>query len=103
MSTTPVTETPVSERPACQQARQITGRSYLSHSQLSLMRSCPRRFAFQYIENAPVDFIPASLVCPCARDEIGHDVWAGTAGRHWPSIFVSGLLCAFAGSGWPRP
>jgi CRISPR/Cas system-associated exonuclease Cas4 (RecB family) len=43
-------------------AQRLTGRPYLSHSQLSLMRSCPRRFAFQYIEQVPKDFLPSSLV-----------------------------------------
>jgi hypothetical protein len=43
-------------------AEQITGRTYLSHSQLSTMRSCPRKFAFQYVEKAPADFIPTSLI-----------------------------------------
>jgi len=51
-----------SQRPQNRLAQQITGRTYLSHSQLSLMRSCPRKFAFLYIEKAPPDFIPASLI-----------------------------------------
>jgi hypothetical protein len=33
-------------RPPNRLAEQITGRTYLSHSQLSLMRTCPRKFAF---------------------------------------------------------
>jgi CRISPR/Cas system-associated exonuclease Cas4 (RecB family) len=43
-------------------ALKITGRPYLSHSQLSLMRSCPRKFAFTYVENARPDFIAVSLI-----------------------------------------
>ena len=43
-------------------ALQITSRTYVSYSQLSLMRSCPKKFSFHYIEKAPKDFIPASLV-----------------------------------------
>ena len=43
-------------------AEQITGRTYVSYTQLSLMRSCPRKFAFSYTENAPKDFIPVSLI-----------------------------------------
>jgi hypothetical protein len=43
-------------------AEQITGRPYLSHSQVSLMRTCPRKFAFQYVENAHKDFLPSSLL-----------------------------------------
>ncbi len=26
------------------------------------MRSCPRKFAFQYVEKVPADFIPSSLI-----------------------------------------
>jgi putative RecB family exonuclease len=43
-------------------AQRITGRSYLSHSQLYLFRACPRKFAFQYVENARPDFVPSSLI-----------------------------------------
>jgi hypothetical protein len=43
-------------------AERITGRPYLSHSQISLMRSCPRKFAFQYVERAAKDFLPSSLI-----------------------------------------
>jgi hypothetical protein len=52
----------VSERPPNRLAERITGRTYLSHSQISTMRSCPRKFAFLYVENAPADFIPSSLI-----------------------------------------
>jgi putative RecB family exonuclease len=50
------------QRAPNQLAEQITGRPYLSHTQVSLMRSCPRKFAFQYVENAPKDFLPTSLL-----------------------------------------
>jgi putative RecB family exonuclease len=53
---------PLRQRPPNQQAEQITGRTYLSHSQLSTMRSCPRKFAFLYVEKASADFIPSSLI-----------------------------------------
>jgi len=43
-------------------AEQLTGRTYLSHSQISLMRACPRKFAYIYVEQAPPDFIPSSLI-----------------------------------------
>ena len=43
-------------------AEQITGRTYLSHSQLSLMRACPKKFSFLYVEKADPDFIPSSLI-----------------------------------------
>jgi putative RecB family exonuclease len=49
-------------RPANRLALSITGRAYLSHSQVSLMRSCPRRFAFQYVERVPPAFVPSSLL-----------------------------------------
>jgi putative RecB family exonuclease len=43
-------------------AQQITGRTYMSHSQISLMRSCPRKFGFLYVEKTPPDFVPNSLI-----------------------------------------
>jgi putative RecB family exonuclease len=43
-------------------AERITGRTYLSHSQISLMRACPRKFSFSYVERASRDFIPSSLI-----------------------------------------
>ena len=53
---------PAHIRPPNRLAEQITGRTYLSHSQISLMRSCPRKFSFQYVEKAAPDFIPSSLI-----------------------------------------
>lgn len=44
------------------QAQQLTGRPYLSHSQLSTFRHCPRKFAFLYIEKATPDFQASSLL-----------------------------------------
>ena len=58
----PPAATRPSDRPPNGLAQEITGRPYLSHSQLSLMRSCPRKFAFTYVEKAPADFIPVSLI-----------------------------------------
>ena len=43
-------------------AEQITGRTYLSHSQLAQMRGCPKKFSFLYVEKAAPDFIPSSLI-----------------------------------------
>jgi len=61
--TAPAVRAPnVSERPPNRLAERITGRTYLSHSQISTMRSCPRKFAFLYVEKAPADFIPSSLI-----------------------------------------
>jgi CRISPR/Cas system-associated exonuclease Cas4 (RecB family) len=50
------------QRPPNLLAQQITGRAYVSYSQLSLMRSCPRKFAFQYVEKAQPEFQPCSLI-----------------------------------------
>jgi CRISPR/Cas system-associated exonuclease Cas4 (RecB family) len=50
------------DRPPNRLALKITGRPYLSYSQLSLMRSCPQKFAFTYVEKTPADFIPVSLI-----------------------------------------
>jgi PD-(D/E)XK nuclease superfamily len=52
----------ISDRAPNRLAEQITGRTYLSHSQISTMRSCPRKFAFLYVEKALGDFIPGSLI-----------------------------------------
>jgi putative RecB family exonuclease len=61
--TAPDTRAPdAPKRPPNRLAERITGRTYLSHSQISTMRSCPRKFAFLYVEKAPVDFIPSSLI-----------------------------------------
>ncbi|HET6248074.1 MAG TPA: PD-(D/E)XK nuclease family protein [Tepidisphaeraceae bacterium] len=65
--------TAIMARPACAPAQprqrapnllaeKITGRTYLSHSQLSLMRTCPRKFSFLYVEKTPPDFVPNSLI-----------------------------------------
>lgn len=50
------------ERPPNEQAKQITGRPYLSYSQLSLMRACPRKFSFQYVGQVTPDFLSSSLL-----------------------------------------
>jgi len=49
-------------RTANDEAQRLTGRPYVSHSQLSTMRQCPRKFAFIYIENAPREFLASSLL-----------------------------------------
>lgn len=43
-------------------ARDLTGRTYLSHSQVHGFRSCPRKWAFHYVEDAPPAFTPLALV-----------------------------------------
>jgi putative RecB family exonuclease len=62
MSVITAQQAPAPTRPVCRQAERITGRTYLSHSQLSCMRSCPRKFSFQYVEKARQEFIPSSLI-----------------------------------------
>ena len=52
----------VPERPPNRIAENLTGRPYISHSQLALMRSCPRRFCYSYVEHAKPDFTSASLI-----------------------------------------
>ncbi len=49
-------------RPPNRLAEKITGRTYLSHSQISLMRACPKKFELTYVAKAPRDFIPVSLI-----------------------------------------
>jgi CRISPR/Cas system-associated exonuclease Cas4 (RecB family) len=49
-------------RPPNRLAERITGRPYLSHSQLTTMRSCPRKFAFHYVEKIQGDHIPSILI-----------------------------------------
>lgn len=48
-------------RRANAQAAAITGRPYVSWSQIAAMRTCPQRFAFRYVHHAREDFVPSSL------------------------------------------
>jgi len=43
-------------------AMNISGRDYLSWSQVDQMRRCPRKYAFTYVEQARPDFLPSSLL-----------------------------------------
>jgi putative RecB family exonuclease len=43
-------------------AQMLTGRDYVSWSQLDTMRRCPRLYAYRYIENAEPAFVSSSLV-----------------------------------------
>jgi len=49
-------------RPPNRQALAITGRPYLSHTQISTLRRCAKSFSFRYVEKAPADFVPTSLL-----------------------------------------
>lgn len=62
MLANPDVPAPTVVRPANREAIALTGRAYISFSQLSLMRACPRKFAFQYVEHVEPDFAPSSLV-----------------------------------------
>jgi putative RecB family exonuclease len=57
-----VAPAPVQPRPPNQTALQITGRPYVSYSQLSLMRACPKKFFMSYVQQAPRDFVASSLI-----------------------------------------
>jgi len=60
---TVATHVPVEEtRPATASAVTITGRDYVSWSQLDVMRRCPQRFYLQYVEDTMPQFVPSSLV-----------------------------------------
>jgi len=56
------TPRPVILRPANQRALELTGRPYLSFSQIYLMRACPKKFSLHYVEHASPAFTPASLI-----------------------------------------
>ena len=51
----------VTQRPANELAVSITGRPYVSWSQINCMRRCPRLFAFRYVEHAAPWLIPSSI------------------------------------------
>ena len=42
-------------------AKSITGRSYLSWSQVQSYQMCPKAFEFKYVLNAEPAFVPSSL------------------------------------------
>ena len=90
---------PVHPRPPNRIAQNLTGRPYLSYTQISLMRSCPRKFSFQYVENAKKDFLPVSLIfggaIHCALE---HYFRARLEGQ---TACASGLIAAFSDA-WRR-
>jgi putative RecB family exonuclease len=43
-------------------ALSLTGRPYVSWSQVDQMRRCPRKFAYRYVEAASPAFVPSSLL-----------------------------------------
>ena len=48
-------------RHANARAQAITGRDYVSFSQLSMMRRCSQQFLFQYVQQLTPEFVPSSL------------------------------------------
>ena len=50
-------------------AKSITGRSYLSWSQVQSYQMCPKAFEFKYVLNAEPAFVPSSLVFGSAMHE----------------------------------
>jgi hypothetical protein len=99
MQRPPCARPAASIRPPNRLAQGITGRPYLSHSQLSLLRSCPRKFAFRYVEKAPVDFVASSLLFGGA---IHHSLELHYRARlEGLSVTPQALLSAFA-DGWNR-
>jgi RecB family exonuclease len=54
---------------ASDEAMSITGRPYLSWTQVSSYQMCPRAFAYRYIEHADADFVPSSLLFGSAMHE----------------------------------
>lgn len=64
---------PSSSRPSppssAAEAQSITGRPYLSWTQVSSYQQCPRAFAFRYVEHADPDFVPSSLLFGSAMHE----------------------------------
>lgn len=50
-------------------AKAITGRPYLSWSQVQQYQQCPRSFSFKYVEQAEPEFVPSSLVFGSAMHE----------------------------------
>jgi putative RecB family exonuclease len=51
----------VTHRPANELAVSITGRPYVSWSQINCMRRCPQLFAFRYVERAAPEFVSQAL------------------------------------------
>ncbi|MEI7835661.1 MAG: PD-(D/E)XK nuclease family protein [Planctomycetota bacterium] len=48
-------------RPANELAVSITGRPYISWSQISCFRRCPAQYAFRYAKRVPPEFLPEAL------------------------------------------
>lgn len=83
-------------RPAEREAQALTGRPYLSHTQLSTYRSCPRKFAFLYVEKTNPDFQPSALLFGSAlHTAMEHHYRARLEGQ---TVTPGELFHAFVGS-----
>ena len=51
----------VTQRPVSKLAVSITGRPYVSWSQINCMRRCPKLFSFRYVQYAKPEFVPQAL------------------------------------------
>lgn len=51
------------------EALSITGRPYISWTQVASYQLCPRAFAFRYVDHAQPDFVPSSLLFGSAMHE----------------------------------
>jgi putative RecB family exonuclease len=78
---------PVLANPANEVARSMTGRDYLSYSQVSTYQACPLKWYFQYIANLPHEQVSASLVFGGAiHAAIEHYYLALMAGEEAPGL-----------------
>lgn len=64
-------------RPASQQALALTGRDYLSWSQVSQMMNCPYKFQCQYVLQSPPAFMPESLAFGIAFHQAVEEYYIG--------------------------
>jgi len=62
ISTTPTVEASSFDLAPAQRAEAITGRPYLSWSQINSFRSCPRAFTFKYVEAVEPAFVSSNLL-----------------------------------------
>ena len=58
----PTRPTPPTPTTPNEQARQLTGRDYLSYSAVSTFQQCPLKYHFRYVAGLPEEFTSASLV-----------------------------------------
>lgn len=52
----------IDANPANRIAKELTGRDYLSHSQITTYQACPLKWYFAYVAGIPPEFVASSLV-----------------------------------------